>query len=309
MRKFFILLIFYTYLVLVKNNIENQSNFITEINKNSEINQSKSLPVAIFHGIGDACHFGPLKELVNYFIDKLNTQVKCIEIGNGFISSWFMQFKKQSEQACEKIKNEEIFKDKFSVVGISQGSLIGRYIIQKCDMKGQVVNYVSINGPQMGIGSLPKITCPIICPLINSAVSKIIYDNYFQNNLGPAGYYKYRYSYEEYVKYSSFLADLNNEKEIKNEMYKKRFSDLQKVLLIKNSNDTVITPKESSWFEFYDYMGEEIISLKNSDFYINDYLGLRILNENNRLFLLELEGDHVSITYDEIEKYILPILK
>lgn len=292
MKKGFFLFIFYTFLVFVENNTEN-----------------KTLPVAIFHGIGDACHFGPLKELVNYFIDKLKIQVKCIEIGNGFVSSWFMQFKKQSEQACDTIKNEEIFKDKFSVVGISQGSLIGRYIIQKCDMQGQVVNYVSINGPQMGIGSLPKITCPVICPLINRAVSKIIYDDYFQNNLGPAGYYKDRYSLEEYVKYSSFLADLNNEKENKNEKYKKRFSDLQKVLLIKNSDDTVITPKESSWFEFYDSKGEEIIPLKNSDFYVNDYLGLRFLSENNRLILLELEGDHVSITYDQIEKYVIPILK
>jgi palmitoyl-protein thioesterase len=267
------------------------------------------LPVAIFHGIGDACHFQPLIDLVNFLKDKLKTEVKCIEIGNGFISSWFMQFKRQAEEACEKIKQEEIFKNKFSVLGVSQGSLIGRYIIQKCEMTGQVVNYVSVNGPQMGIGSLPKITCPVVCSWINRAVGKIIYDDYFQRNLGPAGYYKDRFTYDMFVKYSSFLAELNNEKENKNENFKIRFSNLQKALLIKNKDDTVITPKESSWFEFYDLNGEEIIPLRNSDFYIKDYIGLKFLEENNRLILLELEGDHVSISYQEIEKYIVPILK
>ena len=80
-------------------------------------------------------------------------------------------------------------------------------------------------------------------------------------------------------------------------------------MLIKNKDDSVITPKESSWFEFYDLNGEEIVPLRNSDFYIKDYIGLKFLEENNRLSLLELEGDHVSISYKEIEKYIVPVLK
>ena len=54
--------------------------------------------------------------------------------------------------------------------------------------------------------------------------------------------------------------------------YKKRMLKLNKVMLIKGKKDTVITPRESSWFEFYDKKGEKIVPLKQSDFYINDYL-------------------------------------
>ena len=270
---------------------------------------STTYPVALFHGIGDACNFQDVLDLTTYLRGKLQTEVKCIEIGNGFISSWFMQFSEQSKESCEKIKNEELFSGKFSVFGISQGSLIARYIVQVCEIRGQVMNYISLDGPQMGIGTLPKINCPVICPMLNSFFGRITYSEYFQKNLGPAGYFKYKHAYDLYLEYSSFLADLNNERDIKNEAYKIRFSRLEKVLLIKNNEDTVITPVESTWFEFYDILGERILPLKESKFYMEDFIGLRILMENNKVTFAEFKGDHVQFTYDDIDKHVIPILQ
>jgi palmitoyl-protein thioesterase len=266
-------------------------------------------PVLFVHGIGDACHFKGVQSHITFLKSKLETEVKCLEVGNGFISSWFMQFSRQAEELCRKIKSDTLFQNKFSIFAVSQGTLIARYIIQKCEMPGQVMNYVSLNGPQMGIGSLPKITCPVICPLINDIIGNIIYKDYFQKNLGPAGYYKNKYNYEEFLKYSSFLADLNNEKEIKSQEYKDKFTKLNKVLLIKNLGDTVITPKESSFFEFFDKQGESIVPLFNSTFYKEDWIGLRTLNENQKLFFLELQGEHVIVSDEDMEKYIIPFLK
>jgi palmitoyl-protein thioesterase len=265
-------------------------------------------PVLFIHGIGDACHFQGVESQVNFLKTKLGVPVKCIEIGNGFVTSWFRQFSKQAEEMCEKVKNDPLFQNKFSIFAVSQGTLLGRYIIQKCDIKGEVVNYVSLNGPQMGIGSLPKITCPIICPLINQIVGEVIYNDYFQKNLGPSGYYKDRYNYGKFLEFSSFLADLNNERNNKSLVYKEKICKLNKVLLIKNLNDTVITPRESSFFEFFDPEGKSIVPLFNSTFYKEDWLGLRYLNENNKLSFLELEGEHVIISFEDIEKYIIPIL-
>lgn len=276
--------------------------FIVNIN-------SAAYPVVLFHGIGDACNFQGVLDLTNYLRGKLQTEVKCIEIGNGFITSWFRQFSEQAKEACEKIKQEQIFSGKFSVFGISQGTLIGRYIIQKCDIKGEVVKYVSFDGPQMGIGTLPKINCPVLCPAINSVFGRLLYLEYFQKNLGPAGYFKYKNSYEMYLEYSSFLAELNNEKEVKYEEYKKRFSKLEKVLLIKNSDDTVVTPINSAWFEFYDKDGKNIVPLKESEFYLKDFIGLRYLIENDRVSFAEFKGDHVIFTYEEIDKHIIPVLR
>jgi palmitoyl-protein thioesterase len=265
-------------------------------------------PVLFIHGIGDACHFKGVESQVNFLRSKLGVEVKCIEIGNGFVTSWFRQFSKQAEEMCDKVKKDPLFQDKFSIFAVSQGTLIGRYIIQKCDIKGEVVNYISLNGPQMGIGSLPKITCPLICPLINQLVGGVIYKDYFQKNLGPSGYYKDRYNYEIFLEYSSFLADLNNERKNKSLVYKEKISKLNKVLLIKNLNDTVITPRESSFFEFFDENGLAIVPLINSTFYREDWLGLRYLNDNKKLFFLELLGEHVIISFEDIEKYIIPIL-
>jgi len=48
-------------------------------------------PVAIFHGIGDFCA-NPLgmKQLTKEFGKKVGSYTKCIEIGDGSISSWLM---------------------------------------------------------------------------------------------------------------------------------------------------------------------------------------------------------------------------
>jgi len=174
-----------------------------------------ALPVAIFHGIGDSCSFPGTTDFVDYLKEKLQTEVKCIEQGNGFLTSWFAKFQKQSEMACDSIKNDPIFQGDFSVLGISQGALIARYIIQKCGMKGQVKNFVSISGPHMGIAGIPRLTCGWFCNIINNSIGKLIYYGIIQEHLGPAGYYKDRYNLDTYKEFSTFLSDLNNEKATK----------------------------------------------------------------------------------------------
>lgn len=261
-------------------------------------------PIAIFHGIGDGCNFKNTSTLVNNLAKDLNTHVECIEIGNGFITSWFRNFTKQAEEACQNIKENPNFQGKFSVIGISQGTLIGRYVVEACNMTGQVMRYLSLDGPQMGIGSLPKITCPIICDWINRLVSKIIYTDVVVANLGPASYYKYKYNYALFLKKNKFLRDLNNEGEIKNALYKERFSNLEKVMLIRGKQDSVITPSDSSWFEFYDEKGDKIVSLQESKFYIDDYIGLRKLAEEGRVQFVEFEGEHVIYNQTEYELYM-----
>ena len=42
----------------------------------------------------------------------------------------------------------------------------------------------------------------------------------------------------------------------------KNYIKLEKVKLIKSLGDTVITPIDSSWFEFYDKEGKEIVTLE-----------------------------------------------
>jgi len=273
---------------------------------------STTYPIALFHGIILDCSSDQMKNIQINLQKYLKTKVHCIEIGNGSKDSILMNLEKQSKEACNKIKSHPDFQDKFNIFGVSQGTLIGRYIIEKCnDMKGKVQNYVSFMGPQMGIGYIPKLTCGKFCDYLNKFVSE--FENadpkFLMDHIGPASYWKYRYQYDRYLKNNVYLKDLNNEGDVKNEEYKKRILNLNKILLIKGKSDTVITPRESSWFEFYDKKGQKIVPLKNSEFYIKDFIGIRKLNEEGRLKFALFYAEHCAYTLKEFIKYIVSFLK
>ena len=56
------------------------------------------------------------------------------------------------------MKNHPIFgKSNFNIIGLSQGALIGRYIIQHCDLgKNKVHKFLSVGGPLMGTHTHPE---------------------------------------------------------------------------------------------------------------------------------------------------------
>lgn len=54
----------------------------------------------------------------------------------------------------------------------------------------------------------------------------------------------------KYRKKSAFIAEINNEQTL-NTTYRENLLKLDNLVLVKFLNDTMIQPKESSWFEFY----------------------------------------------------------
>ena len=268
-------------------------------------------PIALFHGIIKDCQSDQMIGIKNRLEKYLNTKVYCIEIGNGSVNSITMNLEQQSKIACDKIKNHPAFQNKFNIFGVSQGTIISRYIIEKCNYNGKIQNYVSLMGPQMGIGYIPKLTCGKLCDYINKVVSD--YENKnpqkLMNILGPASYWKYRYHYDRYLKHNVYLKDLNNEGDVKKIEYKNRILNLNKILLIKGSQDTVICPKESSWFEFYDINGKNIVPLKDSEFYKKDFIGLRQMNEKGRLKFALFNAEHVKYSENEFVTHIVSFLK
>ena len=260
-------------------------------------------PIAVFHGIIDSCTMKNTSMLVNDLINDLGVYVECIEIGNGYWDSVMKPMTEQVELACESIKSNPNFQGKFNVLGISQGTLIGRYIVEKCDMKGQVVKYMSFDGPQMGVGYVPKINCGTFCDWMINLTIPLAYK--FQDTLSPMGYLKYRNDRSYYDEHDVFLKMLNNEYEEKDQEIYDRFTSLEKVKLIKAKHDSVIVPRESSWFEFYDYDGKSIVPLEESDFYINDYIGLRKLIEEDKVIFYEIDQEHVLYNMKEYKEEIM----
>jgi len=268
-----------------------------------------ALPLAVFHGIGDSCSFPGTTDFVDYLKEKLKTEVKCIEQGNGFFTSWFMKFHKQSEMACDSIRNDPLFQGEFSVLGISQGALIARHIIQKCNIKGKVKRFVSISGPHMGIAGVPRLNCGWLCDIINKGVGKLMYYGAVQEHLGPAGYFKDKYHMDSFLEFSSFLADLNNEKVEKSQAYKDRFGNLEKAVFIMNESDTVVNPASSAWFEFYEDSKDNVVPLRESKFYKEDFIGLKELDVKGNVNFVKLSGDHIHFSDYDIDTYMIPALE
>jgi hypothetical protein len=101
--------------------------------------------------------------------------------------------------------------------------------------------------------------------------------------------------YQEYLENNDFLAYINNEKQHNNFLdYKNNIQQLENYVIIWSQIDTIITPLESSKFEFYNIEKAnkqlEIQPLKESQVYNN--LGLKDLDISNRLKLFQFDCKH-----------------
>lgn len=91
-------------------------------------------PIAIFHGISDSC------DGLSWWVDRIcaavpeGTPCKCVEIGGGYWASLFEKMDWQVATGCRKIKNDPDFAGKeINVIGFSQGGLIARSVVERCD--------------------------------------------------------------------------------------------------------------------------------------------------------------------------------
>ena len=262
-------------------------------------------PVLIIHRLGYSCSGDYMTHLINKINSTLNAYAECIESG-GYVTDFVTSILTQSKKLCQSIQNNSHFQGNFSIVSFSQGGLIGRYIIEECEMKGTVRRYIAIGTPQRGVAKIPLCFTGVVCYGLQKLSSFLIYSSFIQNHLGPAGYYVDVLDRDKYLKGSTFLPELNNELTV-NEKYKERFSKLDKVVLMKFNSDTIIYPREGAWFEFIDQQGN-LIPLNQSDFYVNDNIGLRRLMSENKVLFAESAGNHLMLTEEEENKYIIGCL-
>lgn len=113
-----------------------------------------------------------------------------------------------------------------------------------------------------------------------------------------------------YKSKSSFLSDLNNEQSI-NKDYIERLQALEKFIMIKFENDTIVQPVETSWFGFYKPGSDkELITLEESEIFTKDKLGLKKMKEDGKLVFLAMPGNHMQISKSWfIENVIEPYLR
>lgn len=272
-------------------------------------------PLVIWHGMGDTCcnplSMGAIKKMVENQIPGI--YVLSLQIGNSFIedmeNSFFLNANDQVARVCEQLAKDPKLQQGYNSMGFSQGGQFLRAVAQRCPYP-PMRNLISIGGQHQGVYGLPH--CPgqssHVCDWIRKVLNFEAYTKTVQEHLVQAEYWHDPLHEEDYRNYSIFLADINQERAV-NESYKSNLQALQKFVMVKFLEDTMVIPQDSEWFGFYKPgQSEYIIPLQNSSLYTEDRLGLREMDKAGKLVFLGVEGDHLRFTDKWFDDNILPFL-
>lgn len=160
----------------------------------------------------------------------------------------------------------------------------------------------------MGVSASPHCFEGMFCQMVNYIIDNMVYFQQIQDNIGPAGYFRDPKDLQTYLEYSVFLPYLNNEKaENYTTDINNRFTALNAAMFIMFSNDTMIYPKETAWF--WELQADDtILPVTETEFYKQDLIGLKTLNEAGKIQFVEFDGDHLQFDYSQIENIIAPFL-
>jgi palmitoyl-protein thioesterase len=253
-----------------------------------------STPVIVFGGMGSKCDDPAYTNLMTKLKDGLNTHVECFE------TTIMDSINLQAENACKFLKGNDNYNKvkEFNVMGVSQGGLIARSVVEWCDLgeKTKPRNLLTVGTPNLGFSDMPDGVCEMLhvpkenflCTMNKELVKKVLLNDHMQSIVGPAGYYRDSEDLEKYRQKSKFLARLNNEigSEL-SEKNKENIKALNGFMMVMFNQDEVISPRTSQMF------GDDKGSMFDQEFYKNDNLGLKYLNDAKKLEFVHIDAKHV----------------
>ncbi|RUS92111.1 hypothetical protein EGW08_000135 [Elysia chlorotica] len=279
--------------------------------------QAGPVPVVLWHGMGDSCcnplSMGSIKRLVEQKVGD-GVYVKSLMIGSNIVqdteNGFFMNANDQVANVCAQLKNDPKVQQGYNAMGFSQGGQFLRAVAQRCPSP-PMLNLISFGGQHQGVYGFPH--CPgenqTLCDEVRKLLNFGAYIPWIQDFLAQAEYWHDPLNEAEYREKSVFLADINQEKNF-NQTYKTNLLKLKNMVLVKFAYDTMVDPKESEWFGFYNEgQGVKLYNMTQSKLYQQDLIGLKELNESGRIALLESPGDHLQFTDAWFEANILKFLK
>ncbi|XP_034016348.1 palmitoyl-protein thioesterase 1 [Thalassophryne amazonica] len=284
----------------------------------SPVSQSNNgtTPLVIWHGMGDSCcnplSMGAVKKMIEEEIPGI--YVLSLMIGNNIIedteNGFFMEVNEQVSVVCTQLAQDPRLKTGYNAMGFSQGAQFLRAVAQRCPSP-PMKNLISVGGQHQGVYGLPKCLGEksVICNIIRKILNKGAYKEEIQKHLVQAEYWHDPYNDDLYKRYSLFLADVNQERTV-NETYKKNLQLLDKFVMVKFLNDTVVDPVDTEWFGFLKTGQAKVTeTLQESVLYKEDRLGLAAMDKTGKLVFLATKGDHLQFTREWFNTNLLPYLQ
>lgn len=199
---------------------------------------------------------------------------------------------------------------------------MARYLLEECDLGAtKVKNFATVGTPNMGIAKIPDDTRKLldldnlepgnpVGKLAKVMTNGMMFLDGMQKSFSFAGYFRDPSRMETYLQKSSFLAKINNEvrDEPGNDIRRKKFMSVNKLMLVKFTHDGIVRPAESEWFG--EYLSNQKTKLsevkpwKDTDFYKQDWLGLKTLDQQGKITLVEIPRGHTEISKEDMSSFI-----
>ena len=163
----------------------------------------------------------------------------------------------QADIVCHKVHNDPDFAGKeFNLIGISQGGLIARTVVERCaDL--DIHTLYTFGSPHNGVSVYQK--CEVWwCPFANHILGYLAEFAIVQNWGAPPEYFRTWWNLDRYYSHSKFLPEINNELEVKDAGYKARMLSLTNFGLWMWDQDETVDPKLSEWFGAWDDRRDDV---------------------------------------------------
>ncbi|KAJ9314693.1 hypothetical protein DTO271D3_4939 [Paecilomyces variotii] len=277
------------------------------------------LPLVIWHGLGDDYAREGLRE-VAALAEEVNpgTYVHIIKLADSASAdrqaTFFGNLTEQVEDVCAQLASEPILSTApaINAMGFSQGGQFLRAYVERCNFP-PVRNLVTFGSQHNGISKFQSCANAgdWVCRGAEALLRSGTWTDFVQSRLVPAQYFRDPAELDLYLEHSNFLADVNNERVLKNVTYKKNLMSLNRFAMFMFENDQTAVPKESAWFAEVNMTSGEVTPLKERELYKEDWLGLKVLDEEGKLEFKTLPGEHMHLTEqtlsDAFKEYFGPV--
>jgi palmitoyl-protein thioesterase len=265
------------------------------------------LPLIIWHGLGDNYAADGLASVAE-LAEETNpgTLVYIIRIDDDAsadrTATFFGNVTTQLEKVCADLAAHPILSTAPAVdaLGFSQGGQFLRGYVERCNFP-PVRSLVTFGSQHNGISEFQ--TCGAsdwICKGAQALLRYNTWSAYVQNRLVPAQYFRDPTQYEQYLENSNFLADINNERLLKNKTYKENLEKLEKFVMYIFEDDETVVPMQSGWFA--EVNGTDVQDLRDRALYKEDWLGLKALDKKGALEFKTTPGGHMTLSDKLLEK-------